>query len=83
MNFNSGVSYDISESTSAEQGTKILIYLKADCRKFSEEDVVKEILSKHSSFVGFPVTLNSTVLNPVPVFSLNNLLFFVNCRPFE
>jgi len=61
-----GVSYDISESSSAEQGTKILIHLKPDCRKFSEEDVVKDILSKHSSFVGFPVTLNSTVLNPVP-----------------
>jgi len=61
-----GVSYDISESSEAEQGTKILIHLKSDCRKFSEDDTVKDILSKHSSFVGFPVTLNSTVLNAVP-----------------
>lgn len=61
-----GVSYELAEADNVEQGTKIVIHLKADCRKFSEDDVVKQIVDKHSSFVGFPVLLNNKILNAVP-----------------
>ena len=64
---NSGVSYEISEAEDVDVGTKVVIHLKADCRKFSDESKVKEIVDKYSSFVSFPIQLNGNVLNEVKV----------------
>jgi len=68
-----GVSYEISEAEDVDVGTKVVIHLKADCRKFSDESKVKEIVDKYSSFVSFPIQLNGTVLNEVkPLWTLEN-----------
>lgn len=60
-----GVSYEIAEAEDVSPGTKIVITLKSECRKFATEDVVKEIVQKYSNFVGFPIRLNGKQLNTV------------------
>ncbi|XP_002123045.2 heat shock protein 75 kDa, mitochondrial-like [Ciona intestinalis] len=67
-----GVSYKITEAESVMPGTKIVVTLKPDCRKFAEEETVKSIIKKHSAFVGFPVRLNGKLLNAVkPLWTLD------------
>jgi molecular chaperone HtpG len=58
-------SYEIEESEGQRRGAKIVIELKDDCADFSKEWRVKEILTRYSAFVGFPITLNGTKLNTV------------------
>ena len=65
--YNSGTAFEITEAEGVNSGTKIVISLKSDCRKFAEESNVKEIINKHSAFVGFPVKLNGKVVNAVQV----------------
>ncbi|XP_076816034.1 heat shock protein 75 kDa, mitochondrial-like isoform X2 [Clavelina lepadiformis] len=60
-----GVSYKISEAKAVSPGTKIVVTLKPDCRKFAEDGTVEQIIKKHSTFVGFPVRLNGKVINTV------------------
>lgn len=39
--------------------------LKEDCKEFSDESVVKNILTKHSNFVNFPIKLNGERVNTI------------------
>ncbi|XP_072040143.1 heat shock protein 75 kDa, mitochondrial-like [Amphiura filiformis] len=55
--------YDISEAEGVQVGTKIVIHLKKDCWRFAMEQDVKEIVNKHSNFVGVPIFLNGKRLN--------------------
>lgn len=80
-----GTAFEVTEAEGVSPGTKIVISLKADCRQFAEENAVKEIINKHSSFVGFPVKLNGKKVNTVqPLWTLepkditdeNHLNFF-------
>uniref|UniRef100_A0A8C6KFK3 TNF receptor-associated protein 1 n=1 Tax=Nothobranchius furzeri TaxID=105023 RepID=A0A8C6KFK3_NOTFU len=58
----SGV-FEIAEASGVQQGTKIVLYLKDDCKEFSSEDRVKEVVTKYSNFVNYPIFLNGRRLN--------------------
>ncbi|XP_072170714.1 heat shock protein 75 kDa, mitochondrial-like [Diadema setosum] len=55
--------YEISEAEGVQKGTKIVIHLKKDCWRFGMESDVKDILLKHSNFVGVPIYLNGKQIN--------------------
>ncbi|KAM9456775.1 heat shock protein 75 kDa, mitochondrial [Clarias gariepinus] len=58
----SGV-FQIAEASGVRQGTKIVLHLKTECKEFSSEDRVKEVVKKYSNFVSFPIYLNGRRLN--------------------
>lgn len=58
----SGV-FEIAEASGVQQGTKIVLHLKEDCKEFSLEDRVKEVVTKYSNFVSFPIFLNGRRIN--------------------
>ncbi|XP_061079680.1 LOW QUALITY PROTEIN: heat shock protein 75 kDa, mitochondrial [Conger conger] len=58
----SGV-FEIAEASGVRQGTKIVLHLRDDCKEFSAEDRVKDIVTKYSNFVNFPIFLNGRRLN--------------------
>ncbi|MBN3281781.1 TRAP1 protein, partial [Polyodon spathula] len=58
----SGV-FEIAEASGVRTGTKIILYLKDDCKEFASEDRVKGVVTKYSNFVSFPVFLNGRRLN--------------------
>ncbi|XP_072459336.1 heat shock protein 75 kDa, mitochondrial isoform X1 [Notamacropus eugenii] len=58
----SGV-FEIAEASGVRTGTKIIIHLKSDCREFANEDRVREIVTKYSNFVSFPLYLNGKRIN--------------------
>lgn len=39
------------------RGTKVILHLKEDQIEYIEERRVKEIVKKHSQFIGYPITL--------------------------
>lgn len=66
----SGV-YEISKAEGVQPGTKIVIHLKADCREFSDETVIKGVISKYSNFVGSPIFINGQRANTIqPLWTL-------------
>lgn len=48
-------SYQISPAEMNERGTKIEIKLKEDAAEFAEEYRIKNIIHKHSDYIGFPI----------------------------
>lgn len=49
------VKTDISEPL--QRGTKIVLHIKEDQLEFLEESKIKEIVTKHSQFIGYPIKL--------------------------
>jgi len=39
------------------RGTEVVLHLKEDCKDYSEEKKVKDLIKKHSQFIGFPIEL--------------------------
>jgi len=55
-----GGSFTIATDTQGEQlgrGTKIVLTMKEDMTEFNEEKKIKEIIKKHSQFIGYPIKL--------------------------
>ncbi|CAK1551705.1 unnamed protein product [Leptosia nina] len=57
--------YEIQEVENAEIGTKIVVYLKTECREFSDEEKVRSIIMKYSNFIGSPILLNDNQVNSI------------------
>jgi HSP90 family molecular chaperone len=47
--------YQVSPAEMAERGTKIEIKLKEDAAEFADEYRLKNIIHKHSDYIGFPI----------------------------
>ena len=52
-------SYEITPAEMAERGTRIEIKLKEDAAEFAEEFRVKNIVHKHSDYIGFPIYIGT------------------------
>ncbi|XP_050676978.1 heat shock protein 75 kDa, mitochondrial [Leptidea sinapis] len=57
--------YEIEEVADVPIGTKIVVHLKTDCREFSDEDTVRNIIKKYSNFIGSPIFLNNEQVNSI------------------
>merc|ERR1711975_130291 len=56
---NAGGSFNVTPDTgeSLTRGTKIILSLKEDQQEFLEERKLKDLIKKHSEFIGFPIEL--------------------------
>jgi len=57
--------YEIEPAADLPRGTQIIIQLKDDAKDFAQEDHVKRIVQRYSSFIQFPIELNGTRLNTI------------------
>ncbi|KAM9209821.1 heat shock protein 75 kDa, mitochondrial [Dugong dugon] len=58
----SGV-FEVAEASGVRPGTKIIIHLKSDCREFAGEARVRDVVTKYSNFISFPLYLNGRRMN--------------------
>jgi molecular chaperone HtpG len=52
--------YQVSAGEMNERGTKIEIKLKEDVAEFAEEHRIKNIIHKHSDYIGFPIYIGES-----------------------
>merc|ERR1739842_249201 len=54
-----GGSFSITKAddTSLGRGTRIILHMKEDMSEYLEEKRVKDLVKKHSEFIGFPIKL--------------------------
>lgn len=64
--------YQIETIPGQRRGCKIVIKLRKDCEEFSRDYRVRDILSKYSNFVSFPINLNGERVNKIEAIWLKN-----------
>jgi molecular chaperone HtpG len=52
--------YQVGPAEMAERGTKVEVKLKEDAAEFAEEYRLKEIIHKHSDYIGFPIYIGDS-----------------------
>ena len=57
--------YELAPAADLSRGTKITLELKDDAKDFAQESTVERIIQRYSSFVPFPIELNTKRLNTV------------------
>ena len=57
--------YELAPAADLPRGTKITLELKDDAKDFAQEHKVESIITRYSSFVPFPIELNTKRLNTV------------------
>ena len=57
--------YELAPAADLPRGTKITLELKDDAKDFAQESTVERIIQRYSSFVPFPIELNTKRLNTV------------------
>jgi len=57
--------YEIAPAADLPRGTKITLELKDDAKDFAQESTVERVIQRYSSFVPFPIELNTKRLNTV------------------
>jgi len=57
--------YELTPAADLPRGTKITLELKDDAKDFAQESTVERIIHRYSSFVPFPIELNTKRLNTV------------------
>ena len=60
-----GGGYEIAPAADLPRGTNITLELKDDAKDFAQENKVESIITRYSSFVPFPIELNTKRLNTV------------------
>jgi len=60
-----GGGYELSPAADLPRGTKITLELKDDAKDFALEHTIEHIIQRYSSFVPFPIELNTRRLNTV------------------
>ena len=60
-----GGGYELAPAADLPRGTKITLELKDEAKEFAQETTVEQIIQRYSSFVPFPIELNSKRLNTV------------------
>ena len=60
-----GGGYELAPAADLPRGTKITLELKEDAKDFAKESTVEHIIQRYSSFVPFPIELNTKRLNTV------------------
>ncbi len=60
-----GGGYEVAPAADLPRGTKITLELKDEAKEFAQESTVERIIQRYSSFVPFPIELNTKRLNTV------------------
>lgn len=62
-------SYTIAETEKDDRGTKVILHLKAldkEEQDFTDEWTIRQIVKKHSDFVGYPILMAVERTEPIP-----------------
>ncbi|KAG7162571.1 heat shock protein 75 kDa, mitochondrial-like isoform X2 [Homarus americanus] len=57
--------YTVEECQNVEPGTKIICHLKVENREFADEQTIKDVIKKYSSFIGSPIEVNGEQANNI------------------